>query len=731
MNPVIPIEKLILFALILIPAAVWLAWKSAAAVSTPKRLLLSFLRLAGVLLLAVAAFNPGHRTVKHDENRSVWALLVDNSESMLTEDVDGRSRLDAANRLAQDALAASQDAAAVRKGTFSDRLRAVSDGYKTQEAAGGATDIAGSGRTLLAEYAGTRNLRGILMLSDGRQVAATESDVFVMHALAQNVPLYAVVQGGEIRQRDLSVRSLRREYVAFSGQPVRMDIKASAESLGAVITEVQLLDADQKTVASEKVELSDEVQNKTVTFEVADIPAGRHLYSCRVAVQDGEHLTWNNRDTFEVVVLKHAIATLHVEGLPYWDSKFLMQLLRRQPSMTVESIYRVGAGRFFKVESDITKSKQISGRVFPESIDELAKYDMVILGKGCEYVLTHAAITALREFVREHGGALIFSRGKPYHGNFPELEALEAGEWGSVVNSDLQFLPTSAGEDLGLFGRLLPGMDGEVWKSLPPITHAHRLKSLNSFSRVMAVGSESGSSRSAQIPLIVSRRYGKGMILTINADGIWQWGFMPSVKQADKMYNELWSQLLNWTITYSEFLPGENFSIDISDTTLEMGDSARIRVRHRPVAEAVAAPMVEILRDGISVSSSPLQVDSGDALSWDGILSFSEPGLYNIKIDDGSGSGPESTVTVLPQPDEHSNESADRKYLEHICRVSGGRLIKPEEVKQLVEEFEKTEPAAEDVETKWNPLWDNPLYLILLLLPFTLEWFVRRRNGLL
>jgi hypothetical protein len=221
------------------------------------------------------------------------------------------------------------------------------------------------------------------------------------------------------------------------------------------------------------------------------------------------------------------------------------------------------------------------------------------------------------------------------------------------------------------------------------------------------------------------------MILTINADGIWQWGFMPSVKQADKMYNELWSQLLNWTITYSEFLPGENFSIDISDTTLEMGDSARIRVRHRPVAEAVAAPKVEILRDGISVSSSPLQVDSGDALSWDGILSFSEPGLYNIKIDDGSGSGPESTVTVLPQADEHSNESADRKYLEHICRVSGGRLIKPEEVKQLVEEFEKTEPAAEDVETKWNPLWDNPLYLILLLLPFTLEWFVRRRNGLL
>jgi len=731
MNPVIPIENLILFTAILSAAAVWLAWKSAAAVSLPKRTLLTFLRLVGVLLLAVAAFNPGHRAVKHDENRSVWALMVDNSESMLTKDVDNRSRLDAAKRLAQDALAASDDAAAVRKAAFSDRLQSVGAGYKEQAAAGGATDVAGSGRTLLAEYAGTRNLRGILMLSDGRQVAATESDAFVMHALAQNVPLYAVVLGGEVRQRDLSVHSLRREYVAFSGQPVRMDIGVKAESLGAVIAEVELLDSKGVRVAAKKVELSDDAQEKTVTFEVGDIVAGRHLYSCRVAVQDGEHLTWNNRDSFEVVVLKHKIATLHIEGMPYWDSKFLMQLLRRQPSMKVESVYRVGAGRFFKVESDVTKSKQLSGRVFPETIDELAKYDMVILGKGCEYILTHAAITALREFVRDHGGALIFSRGKPYHGSFPELESLEVGEWGGVVNSDLQLFPTTVGEELGLFGRLLPGKKSEVWKDMPPITRAYRLKSLNSFSRVMAVGSESGSSRAGQVPLIVSRRYGKGMILTVNADGIWQWGFMPSVKQADKMYNEIWSQLLNWTITYAEFLPGEDFSLDISETTLELGSSTGIRVRHRPAAEAVAVPAVEVLRDGVSISRNRLQADAADALSWDGILTFSEPGLYNIKVDDGSGGGPERTVTVLPPADEHSNVSADREYLRHLCHVSGGELIEPGAIKQLVEEFEKSEPIAEDVETKWNPLWDNPLYLILLLIPFALEWFVRRRNGLL
>lgn len=731
MNPVIPIEKLILFAGILIPLGAWLAWRSAAAASTGIRVLLSMLRVIGFMMLAIVAFNPGKHKILQDENSTTWALLVDNSESMLQADVDGQTRLKTAQKLAEKVLVAADDPALVRTATFSDTLRSVSDEYKTLQPQHGGTDIIGSGRSLLAEYAGTRRLRGMLLISDGRQVATADSDAFVLHAQAQNTPVYAVALGGKILQPDLRVRSMRREYVAFKGQTVRVDINISAEAMGPMIANLEILDSDQKVVVTADVELSDAVADKTVSFEVPDIPPGRHLYSCRVATQDGEYLTWNNSDSFEVVVLEHAVAVLHVEGLPYWDSKFLMQLLRRQPNMNVESIYRVGPERFFKVESDITKSKSITGKIFPDTIDELSQYDMVILGKGCEYVLSSTAVSVLREFVRDHGGSLIFSRGKPYHGSFPDLESLEIGEWGRVVTSELQLRPTVTGEEMGLFGRLLPARDADVWNSLPPIRRANALKSLQSFSRVMAVGKEGRTASALEIPLIVSRRYGKGMILTINADGIWQWGFMPSIKEADKMYNEIWAQLLNWTITYGEFLPGEDLSISIGETTIAVGGSTHIQVRHRPTQSAVQAPSIVLSYNGEPAGDSTLQVHPDDSLRWDGILTFSKAGSYHIKVKDEDGNGPERTVTILAENDERTNESAGANYLEHICRATGGSLIEPGDITDLIRQFEKSEMIPEDVETKWEPLWDNPLYLILLLIPFSLEWFLRRRNGLL
>ena len=408
-----------------------------------------------------------------------------------------------------------------------------------------------------------------------------------------------------------------------------------------------------------------------------------------------------------------------------------MQLLRRQPNMSVASIYRVGEGRFFKVESDAKKAKAVEGLVFPETIDELGQYDMVILGKGCEYILTPEAIRVLRAFVRDLGGSLIFSRGKPYHGSFPDLAPLEAGEWGGTVASELRLLPTLAGEDMGLFNRLLPGRDDPVWSALPPIRHAHTFAALNSFTRVLATGQYGATGDAHGIPLIASRRYGKGMVLTINADGIWQWGFLPSIEQADKMYNEIWAQLLNWTVTYGEFLPGEDLSIRIDRTTMSVGNSTHVQVYHRPTDKAITPPSITLLRDGVPAGQCPLVAHADDPLRWDGVLSPNASGLYRIQVQTPTGRGPERTLTVMPEPSEKTNESANPRYLEALCETTGGALIAADAISGLVEQFEAIETLPKDVETEWEPLWDNPLYLILLLAPFLLEWFLRRRNGLL
>jgi len=734
-NPVIPFEKLVLLTLVLVPLAGMLAWRSSAAASRRLRLGLTALRVAGVLLVAVVAFNPGARRRRAEAESHHWALLLDHSASMQRDDAGAGTRLAAGRRIARAALGQSEDASRVRAAAFAATLRGADDGFAQVAPAAGNTDIIGCCRSVLAEFAGTGRLRGVLLLTDGRQVDAAAPDTLAAHARAQGTPVYAVALGGPVARRDLRIWSPRRQYVAFKGQTVRLDARVEGSGFTPMVLQVALLDRDGTPLAEQKLEWGppDGAQTHVaaLSFETEPLPPGRHVCTLTLPVQPGEHAGWNNRDTFEIAVLERPVATLHVEGLPYWDSKFLMQLLRRQPNLSVTSIYRVGEGRFFAVEDDLQDARPLEDRVFPGSLEELGRYDLVILGKGCEYVLDPDALRALRGFVRDLGGALVFSRGKPYHGTLPGLEPLEAGRWGSSVTSDLHLRPTAAGEDAGLFGRLLPARDAAVWQSLPPIRHAHTLTWMNSFTRVLASAELGSGGAVREIPLIASRRYGKGMIVTVNADGIWQWGFIPSVEAAGEVYNELWTQLLNWTVTYGEFLPGENLALRLSRTTIAAGGASHVQVHHRPTAAEVPQPEVYILRAGERIGTCPLTPRPDAPLSWDGVVRLTQPGSYRVRVDAGGEPGPEQTLTVLPEPDEQSNESADPDFLARLCESTGGRLVQPDEIAALVREFERAPEQVEEAEARWDPWWDHPLYLLALFLPFSIEWFLRRRHGLI
>lgn len=727
-NPIIPLENLVLFSGLAIALSAWLSWKSAGLAGYRLRLLLTTLRILGIAILLSVAFNPGHHQKTSTARQTTWAIMLDASESMLQKDASNKTRLAAARKLAEQALHASNDPSQIHSYVFSSRLTPVKDAFKNITAQKGNTDIAACGASLLAEFAGTSRLRGILLLSDGRQITATKPDTFTLHAQSQNTPVYAIPLGGKIEQKDIKIQSLRREYIAFKGQPVRIRLRVSASATGRIITPVTIKDDTSTSIAEKPVTLTPQKPDCITEFELKNIPPGRHIFSCSIPQQENEYKTWNNQDHIEIVVLEKPINTLHIEGLPYWDSKFLLQLLRRQPNLNVESIYRVGQDRFFKVSSNINKAHPVAGETFPSSIAAISRYDMIIIGKGCEYFLTPQNTRILRTFVRDLGGALIFSRGKPYHGSFPDLEPLEVGTWGPASAANVQLTPTITGEKMGLFGRLLPDRTSEIWSQMPPIHTPHTFSSLHSFTKVLATGKRPGATAaSADIPLIASRRYGKGVILTINADGIWQWEFMSSTKNAYKLYNELWTQLLNWTITYGEFLPGETLSIHTSDPIINCGESTRIQIHHRPTQEHVEPPQVTVYKNDAPLETCQLTAMPDDALCWTGIFTPDKPGAYHIKIENG----PESTITVLPPPDELSNTSANKNYLQSICRATGGKIITPKDIPAIVQKFETDNSIAENTETKWIPAWDNPFFLILLIIPFTLEWFLRRRNGLL
>ena len=732
MNPLFSIEHLVLVLLGVLAAGVYAAWRTASRASSRVRGGIVLLRLVGLAALCVVALNPGRWREHREDVRNEWAVVVDRSQSMAVEDANGRSRWEEGVRLAKRAAALADDPANVKCFTFCSTLDAADLAtLGDAEPARGSTDIVQSGRSLLGRYRkGSRRLRGILLLSDGRQVQDRRYEELGMEARARETPIYALALGGEVGRRDLSIRPARKQYVSFAGQELSVKAVLRNQGMGPVAPKVELLDSTGKVLDEKAVELENNAE-KTVPFTVVSGETGYNEYSFRVQPWAGEGQAHNNEVSFGIVALASKLRVLLVEGTPYWDSKFVAQLLRNQPNIEVTGIYRVSSARFFRVESDATQVSDAETAIFPDDRESLSAYDLVVFGKGVEYFLNPDRIRLLRHFIREQGGCIIFSRSKPYAGEFPGLDALEPIGWGKALANEFRLGPTVAGEDSGLFGDVLPAAEDGVWQKLPPLRNAYRCARLKGFSQVLVEGVSTVGSREIRFPAVVSRRYGKGMVLVVNIEGLWRWGFFPTVPEANEVYGKLWPQLLEWSATYADFLPGFTYALRLSDKATLPDRPVRARVSRRGRDEQPRPQVLKVFHGGEMVQELALAEAGMDR--WDAIFSLAKPGNYRVELvesESGKRTGPCAALRVMPLPGEGDEQSADHEWLRLLGESSGGGLVKEEELAALVETLEPEVETVDLHKAVWDPAWDRWWVLCAVALALGGECFIRRRNGL-
>jgi uncharacterized membrane protein len=464
------------------------------------------------------------------------------------------------------------------------------------------------------------------------------------------------------------------------------------------------------------------------------------MYLLESPARPGEEVVTNNRDTVRLRVLSGKTRVFIAEGAPYWDSKFLAQLLRQVPFMEVDSVHRLSDDRFFFLSADGTAEDTAGAAdtrpVFPSTAEALSRYDLVVFGKACEHFLTPERMALLTAFIRDQGGAVLFARGKAYSVELPGISALEPVEWGGGQVESFRFTPAAEGEAAGLFGEALPAVADPLWTSLPLLQDAREVQTPKPFARVLAHGvTESGG---VSAPLLVVRRFGLGVTGLINADGLWKWDFYPEARELGNMYEEFWTQLIQWMASYSEFLPGQDFSLRASAARVMPGDAVTFQIGWRGQGKA-PEPRLEVVRGEEILSTivaAPASSDDGRP-RWQGSIRAAAPGDYRLRVvhDAGaapvaSGGLPETTLKVASPPGELDNLDADPEYLAAISKATGGQSLGADESATLFDNL----GAAASAETReppvFLPLWTKiPVFLLLLGL-FAIDWIIRRRHGL-
>lgn len=730
MNPLIPIAYYILLSITALMAAGWVSWTSTRRIPGLWRVAVTTCRIlavAGVLLLLL---NPGRQREHIQTLDASWAIMLDESASMRFNDVDAGSRFQAARQIVEDAFNQSKDPRNIKlygfSGTIAERdVQTLAD-LKPE---GGDTRIVESGLDLLLrEKTRGSKMLGILLLTDGRQPVADSPEPFALRAATQNIPIFPVVLGGQVRSRDLALKFSRRRYVCFAGQPFTFQGELINHRMGPITADILLRDSNGTTLDQAHV-LVDENQGMPFQFDLTLEKPGYYEYILETPLRQGESDRANNSVGLGVFVLSERLNVLLLEGEPYWDTKFLSHLLRAQTNISMTAVFRVAKDKFFKAATgtDMTSSDT---DVFPGSAEELAKYDLVVLGRGTEYFIDADRAQLLMDFVKNRGGCVFFARGKSYEGPDSFLHDLEPVTWGQPVPSDFTLRPMLEGEQVGLFGGLLPDRDDSLWHRLPILTRAHTCNRLKSFTSTLAHGVPDQSGQ-PPFPLLVSKRYGSGLVLLINADGLWRWGFSPDMADDHDVYQNLWIQLFQWAVSYAEFNPGSDYMIRTDRSTAHIGEPIRVRVRARAHVDA-EDPVVQIYRGSLPVHNLALAVDEQTGAGWSGLLALSSPGIYRLatQTPDGKDLAAQTSIQILPPPGELDHLSADAGFLNELAGKSGGRVVTRQDLPDIIRKLEVPETAVRKGDVYWETFWDKTWILVSILLMFALEWFFRRRQGL-
>jgi hypothetical protein len=422
---------------------------------------------------------------------------------------------------------------------------------------------------------------------------------------------------------------------------------------------------------------------------------------------------------------------LYIEGDLRLEQKFLWQSLNASRDIKVDSI-RIDA------QHKETKPGNLLDLFKP------GKYDVYILGDVDSDAFEPAELEQLKETVGKGKGLIMLGGFHSYGpGGYSETALADVlpvkmEHWDrqpltdTVIRTDmhlpgpLRMRPTP--RNLGHFVlALAAGLpeNAAAWAKLPPLDGANRFTGVTQGAVVLAEADGKENE-----PLLVSQEFGGGRVIAFAGDSTWHW----VMRGFDAAHKRFWRQIVLW-LAHKEQVADGDVWVRLDNTRYFPGDHvAFVAGAQSPQNEPLldAEIKARILKPD-NKSSDALMLRKGD--ETDGSFRDTQlPGDYTIEVTatrKGQALGTaRARFSVAQQDLELDNPAADLDSLKVVAGSSGGEVIEPERLpKWLADLMKKTDYLDVKQETK-QTLWDQwPLFLCIVLL-LTLEWFLRKRWGL-
>jgi hypothetical protein len=525
--------------------------------------------------------------------------------------------------------------------------------------------------------------------------------------------------------KDLSIQSILSNELCYAGTKVPVSITVQASGFpNNTLASLSLYD-NGNIVGKQTLNIVNTLQTYSVGFTIIPSNPGIHKLTASIQPIENEITVKNNSLSEFITVLKHKRVIALFAGSPSADITFVKSILEQIPDAQVKSYIQKLGSEFYAP--------------IPTAADIKDAESIILI--GFPIAQTPQSIIQLIAKEAEQGKPLFFIASQNL--DYQKLRPLEPYLPFTVRASRPQeFLASPLVQEAGLTSPIMKitgsDKDKDIWNGLPPLFKTETFIEPKPETEILSTYKVGNSP--IDEPLMMSRTFGGSKSIAIAGYGIYRWQLMANApeqargnKDIPNVLSSFIDQSLQWlgasekekTIKIKSvkkfYATGETveFTGQVYDASLNPVDNASVKVTVTGNGN----------KRELSLASS------GNGLYSGSIAGLKEGDYYYSGVAQASNAkgSDNGRFTIGAESIEYQQLQMNASLLHAMADRSGGKFYTVDNVKNFINDLKKNPRFAitSTVEKSEIQLWNMVWLLTAALCSFAIEWFLRKRNGLL